>query len=514
MKLKQDRYTTRLVDLAKEVLDYKDFGVLHEEIADVLENIENPFKLFIIPRGHFKSSEITIAYPIQKLIQDPNDRILITSGTWKNSKLFLSELKGKVTSQNFIDTFGVWESNKWNEDQIIIKPRTQKFKEPSVMTTGAEVNITGQHYFRILADDLVGRENSSTPDQIRKIIDYFERLMPILEPGGELLVVGTPWHLLDLYAHIQKKLAALFYVYKRQIIENGSFILPEKFNEKVVSYLRATMTPELYSSQYDCTPISSSNQPLKLEMLQEVEKIPMESLTVKNTTVDLSQGKTNTSDETAIVTCGWTEDSDLYILDIQNGRWGSYDKVEKIYGVFWTHQPDNIGVETDAQQSYFADLLRLFEELKRKNGEKFENYDRLPIVEIKSGNKRKEDRIMNLEPLGRTAKIFVPKDAPWLFALQAQWVSFTPSGTMGLDDIIDALASQLQLYSATDQERSVNSPFKQFVKANEKKEKDLNYWRNAVFLETEDHNKQQKIDEEESEQDLWLREVQQMEEGE
>lgn len=502
------------MDLSREVLGYSDFGVLHEEIAEALQDDEKPFKLFIIPRGHFKSSEITIAYPIQRLSKNKNLRVLLTSGVAKNSKLFLAEMKGKIVSQEFIDIFGKWESKKWNEDQIIIEGRTIAHKEPSVMTTGADVNITSQHYDIIIADDLVARENTSTPDQIKKIIDYFSRLMSILEPGGELIVVGTPWHLLDLYAHIQKNLKAFFKIYKREIIENGEYILPEKFNDKVVAYLMATMTPELYSSQYKCTPISSSNQPLTLDMLQEVEKIPTESLTVKNTTVDLSQGKTSDSDETAIVTCGWTEDSDLYILNVAHGRWGSYDKVEEIYKDYREQQPESIGIEGDAQQSYFSDLLRLYEELKFKQGDKMENYERLPIVEIKGGNKRKEDRIMNLEPLGRTAKIFVPKDAPWLFDLQAQWVSFTPAGTMGHDDIIDALASQLQLYSSVDADRNVNSPLKQFVKVNEKKEKDLKYWRNAVFLETEDFNKQKKMDDEESEQDAWLRDVQSMEEGE
>lgn len=488
--MKRERYSLSLVDLCREVLGYEDIGSIHREMEVVLG--DKKFKLFIIPRGHLKSSFLTIGYPIQKLIKDPENRILIANATWDNARKFLKEIKSKTQLDTFKELYGVWETEHWNMDEVTI-PRKGGFKEASISTTGLEKVITGQHYDTIICDDLVSGENITTPDQLRKVINYYESLIPILEPDGELIVVGTPWHMLDLYAHIKKNLQDQFVVFNKGIKEDGKYVFPEKFNDEVVARLKANMRPSLFASQFLCQPIAEEDQVIKHEYFRFYEQLP-ENITVVNTTVDLAVSEKHDADETAIVTVGWTPNSDMYLLNVRHGRWGSEKKVEEIYSEYRKNSPFYIGIEKDAQQKFFTDLLRMYE---------FRGYERLPITDTSSGGKRKEDRIMNLEPLFRAGKIFFPKTSPFTETVMAQFLSFTPSGTHGLDDIIDAIAAHLQLYTPFEFEKKhIN-----WTDKNKDLKKDLNYYSNAVLWETEDYNREKNL----RAQDNWLSEIEGLE---
>lgn len=491
LSMKRKRYATSLYDLCREVLDYEDVGLVHQEMEVVLR--EKKFKLFLIPRGHLKSSFLTIGYTIQYLINHPNNRVLITNATWDNSRKFLKEIQGKIESEKFRAIFGDWKTEHWNMDECTIAAREFVQKEPSISTTGVEKNITGQHYDLIINDDLVNKENVSTPDQTRKVIEYYESLLPILEPDGDMICVGTRWHKLDLYGHIINKLSDQFIIYKRGVFENGKYIFPEKFNDEVLAKFKANMRPSLFASQYLNEPISEENQPIKTDYFRYYSKAPS-NITLINTAVDLARSDNFDSDETAIVTVGWTPNSEMYVLDVQHGRWGTEEKIEKIYEVYKKWKPRNMGIEKDAQQKYFLDILTLYE---------FRGYERLPVFELKSGNKNKEDRIMNLEPLFRASKVFFPEFAGFRTYLESQLMSFTPQGTHGNDDVIDALASHLQMYTPQDLDIKSLS----WAEKNKDKEKDLNFIQNAVLWDTEEYLKRQKKSSPSFEDFLWLDEI-------
>lgn len=459
---------------------YKDVSAVHQEIEDILNLDKEKHKLFLIPRGHLKSSFITIGYSIQALIKDQNKRILISNATWANARKFLSEIKGHILSDDFRAYFGDWKAqDAWNVDEITISTRTQVKKEPSISTTGLEKEITGQHYDIIIVDDIVSRENTTTPDQIKKVISYYQSLIPILEVGGELIIIGTRWHLQDLYGHIKKNLKNEFFIYEREIKENGKYIFPEKFNEHVDAKLKAMLPATFYSSQYKNKPIAASNQVIIKEYFKYYEESP-KNITLINTTVDLAGSEGHDSDDTAIVTVGWTPDMDMYLLNIRFGKFSSEEKVRNIYAESRTLRPFKIGIESDAAQKYFIDLLRLYENM---------NYEQLPIEKIKTGGKMKEERIGNLEPLYRNGKVYHPKNAPWLEALEEQLLSFTFQGTHGKDDITDALSSQLQLIDTPIEYTSVK---KSWAELNKNEKKDLTFWSNAVLWETEAYNEKKK----------------------
>lgn len=490
LSTKVERYKRSLVDLSREVLGYEDVGVVHHQLEEILKrNNGKKFKLVLIPRGHLKTSFITIGYSIQRLLRDPNERILLTSATWDNARLFLKEIKGKMESDKFVELFGDWKSDHWNQDDITVKTRTNIYKEPSISTAGVEKSITGQHYNTIFMDDVVNRENVTTPEQIKKVISFFGSLLPILEPGGNIYVIGTRWDEFDLYGHIIKTLGSVFDVTVRRVIEDKKYIFPEKFNDEVIKTLELTMSARDFSAQYYNEPIASEETVFKPEWIRkwsnnkfEIEKngkVPLPKDLNIYTTVDLARSDTHDSDETAMVTCGWDKNNDCYILDVWHERVNSKAKIDAVFNNADKYRPIKTGIERDVAQAYFLDLLRWEMINKKKN---------IPIEELTSGGKSKEDRISNLEPLFRMGKIFLPdsKDD----ALEQQLLRFTMHGTKGHDDIIDALSMQLKLYNPASEEVKKESWATSQIRDNPDIVKDVNFIANAVRMETEAYNKE------------------------
>jgi len=179
-----------------------DWCGLHDDMAKFLTQ-SGKKKLLLVPRGHLKSSVVTIGYAIQKLLIDPNVRILIANAVWDNARHFLWKIQEYLTDKSYLPViFGPFQSRRWNQDEIVIAQRRKPNAEPTIATTGVEKTQTSQHYDVIIMDDLVVRENIGTADQMRKVIDFYKDTLDLKEPWGELIVIGTRWAMGDLYQHI------------------------------------------------------------------------------------------------------------------------------------------------------------------------------------------------------------------------------------------------------------------------------------------------------------------------
>jgi hypothetical protein len=215
--------TTDLRFLCKNVLGMKDWDdALH---GDLLREINLPArnKLLLIPRGHLKSSIVTVGWTIQQILKDPNIRVFITNAVWDLSRNFLREIVGLITDKSPLsDLFGKFNGpgSRFTEDAITIAQRTiGTVKEPTIMTGGVEKAVTGMHFDIIIHDDLVEENNIGTPEQIKKIIRFRNNCLDLLDPGGLEIIIGTRWAMGDLYGNlIETEMTSL----------NGTKISPEQ----------------------------------------------------------------------------------------------------------------------------------------------------------------------------------------------------------------------------------------------------------------------------------------------
>ena len=199
----QAEFKGSLFKTAKYLLGYKDITYnTHGEMIDALQ-ADTKRKLIVMPRGALKSSLGIVAYSIWLLIRDPNERILIDSETYGNSKNFIREIKGHLESPLITQVFGTFRSDSnWAESSITIAQRTKVLKEASITASGIGANKTGQHYSAVLHDDVNTDRNSQSPENCAKVLNHYRLNTSILDPGGIMAVIGTRYSEADLIQNI------------------------------------------------------------------------------------------------------------------------------------------------------------------------------------------------------------------------------------------------------------------------------------------------------------------------
>lgn len=215
----QQACKTDLRFLCREVLGMSDWDAMHDDLAKELQ-AKDSRKLFLLPRGHLKSSIITVGWTIQQLLINPNERILITNAVWDKARAFLDQISGYLIDKSALpQIFGAFQTPqcRWTRDEIEISQKTKaNQKEPSISTAGLEKSLTGYHYDLIIHDDLVDSSNVTTKEQVEKVKGFYRNSLPLLDPGGRIVVIGTRWIIGDLYQELIETQASTINGHKLQ----------------------------------------------------------------------------------------------------------------------------------------------------------------------------------------------------------------------------------------------------------------------------------------------------------
>jgi hypothetical protein len=196
----------RLKFLCKEVLGMDQWhDPLHNQIELALDAPGNE-KLFLVPRGHLKTSIVTVGGAIQQILRNPNIRILIMNGVWDFSRKVLWQIQDLLHDKSQLPAFfGPFNTPQatWTRELITVAQRNSAVaKEPTITTAGLETSLTGLHFDLVILDDLVNPENVTTREQKEKVLARYRDCKNLLDPGGKLWVVGTRYATDDLYGHI------------------------------------------------------------------------------------------------------------------------------------------------------------------------------------------------------------------------------------------------------------------------------------------------------------------------
>lgn len=433
--------------LCTQMLGFKDWDTVHDDIEKILKRPSRK-KMILIPRGHLKTSVVTKAFSIQLLLRDPDIRILITNQVWDKAREMLYEIKQLLTDKSPLPKiFGDFVSERWREDDIVIRQRRKALAAPTVGTSGVEAELTSSHYDVIFCDDLQGEKNFQTPEQREKVKRYYRSMMDLLEPGGLMVVIGTRWHLDDVYQYIIDNESEYFDITVRKVIEEGKIIFPKKFNKRFnvvtkaweftqtlcmdfIEYLKKRPSEE-FSSQYLNEPISTENQLFRPSYFKYYDR-PPERIYIAMT-IDPAISEKQSADYFAIRVDGMDENYNIYCLDYLRGHWRLSDSIDNIFTTYQKWHPSVVGLETVAFQKALKSWL---EEKMRERGVHF------PITELKRNtNETKEFRIKAMEPFYREGKWF---HAHWMKGkdLEVELETF-PKGRH--DDLIDAGASMLDV---------------------------------------------------------------------
>ena len=419
--------------LCMAFLGYKDWNpVLHRDIA---RHVRAPskYKIFLIPRDHLKSSIITKGAAIQKLLVNPNIRILIANNTWDNARKFLRSIQDHLSRGSLLSQFyGRFEGRQWTQDEITIRQRTEIHDAPTIATTGLEKEQTSQHYDLIIADDLVSRENVQTPEQRSKVKDYINSLMALLEPNGELWVVGTRWSMDDAYGDLLEE--GIWDPLIRSAYTDdsrGTPIFPEKFSLEKLQFLRNKLGPTLFSCWYLNDPISQEAADFKKEWIKVYDPTTVHPATLYMA-IDPAHSLGADADFTAMVVGGMFSNGRIRVVDYFRRRVIPGDLIAAIFELVKKWNLKRVGIETFA----FQKTLKFEIERQQRERKIFFSVDELG--RNRSGRweppMSKEARIRQLQPLFEQGLVEIRSD---MHDLVDELLSF-PRGRR--DDLIDALA--------------------------------------------------------------------------
>lgn len=422
----------------------------HKELCTFVQDDTHKKKLILIPRGHLKSTLITIGYSLYRIVNDPNIRILIMSSTWQIAVDFLTEIKNSLQRSEVIAELypeirqAVDNNVEWAQDRITIKRQDSNIKGPTVWAAGVEGNLTGSHPDLIILDDVVSRDNVTTPEQIDKVKLRYKDALDLLEPGGQLIVIGTRWTESDLYNWMMDKDNQIIQGYDVMVrkayegdLETGEgfkALWGEKFTqEELLSRLRGKGWYE-FSAQYQNDPIPDKDATFQKEWIQQYDKedIRGKELT-KVLTIDPAISLEKSADYTAMIVSGIDTFGNIFVLDMVRERLTPSQLIEQVFQLNEVWHPTSVGIETVAYQKAIAYSLR--EEMAKRR--RF-----LPIVELKPQERSKDLRIKGLQPQYSSMKIFHPRGHKLTPFLEAELASF-PRGVH--DDMIDAFSYALDL---------------------------------------------------------------------
>lgn len=444
LELMRRRAKSDLCFLMEEVLGYAGLAPVHKEVEDQLRKVELGKRkgLFLLPRGHLKSTEITISYTMQKVINNPNTRVLITNALLDNSKGFLREIKSHFEkNEKLRGLFGDFTNSdeKWSESQIVVKPRTSFLKEPTIQATSVDKSVVSQHYDIIIADDLVTRDSISTKEQRQKLIKYYKDLLDLLEPDGTLLIIGTRWHYDDLYGWLisENVNKGNFEVLVKQVwIDEKKEIalFPQKFKPAYIRSLRDEKGTYEFNCQYNNDPVNDESADFKKEWFKYFSLnagIPIGEVYI---TIDPAVSKQDTADYTGIVV-NCVEGGRWKILEAYQVKLNATELVDEMFFLYRKYRPMfcKMGLEDIMYTSALEyDITRRM----RETNEWF------TIEKLKHKNRKKEMRIRSLVPLFERGNIELSDKC---VDLEDELTHFPASEH---DDIMDALAYQLDIVNA------------------------------------------------------------------
>ncbi len=450
--LKARYLADHLFEFNRDVLCWPDLSDdFHKELCLFIEKEHPRKKLMLLPRGHLKSSIVTVGFTLQQIAKNPATRILIANATLLMAKNFLAQIKAHLTkNKKFKDLYGDYSkgAEKWSETAITVLSPNESFdekylekKEPTVTVFGAGGNLTGQHYDTIILDDVVNRENINTKEQIDKIILFYKDCLDLLEPGGTLILIGTRWHYGDLYGWLMEDpiLKKDFDIMVRQAYYGewgrGTILFPKKFSWASLEELKRQKGSSEFACQYMNSPTDEETAVFKRAWFKYYEDSDLHGLKLNYfMAVDPAISQEKEADFTAIVTVGVDIYNNLRIINLVREHYNPTQLINKLFDLYEVYYPLAIGLEEVA----FQKTLRFFlsEEMRRRN-------IYLPIKELKLDSRvSKEMRIRALEPRYENGTVLHSKSLGSIDDLEDELLRF-PRGQH--DDLIDALAYTLQL---------------------------------------------------------------------
>lgn len=457
-----ERCKIDLFYLATEVLGYKDLEDVHRPLCEVIQSI-NPIvlaqakhgsdpdslararqdslsaleaiqippeyesffqrsrnlnaRLFLLHRGSFKTTLVSIAHTIQLMLLWPGIRILISSHKKEGgSQEILGAIKrhfiGNPTFRAIFPEYcpkpnatGVIDWGTSEKVTLPNRPQSCIYPEATIEIAGATTDVTGRHYNYIKADDLVTRESVTNEIMLDKTEQY-NSLLKFLFDQPEYGIIdysGTCYHFADLYAGLRDQ-KDMTKVIMPIVDAYGRPSMKRRFSGEGIDRIKndPAMSSYVFSCQYMLNPVPEDEQTFRPEWWKRpgfyYDELP-DTLRCY-VFVDPAAKQRKESDYTALITIGFDPFGDMYLVDIIRDKLDESGRAKLVLETCQKRGTNRVYYESIGFQSTDHYIIK---KLAREAGY------HLSVTEIKASKISKEDRIRSLQPIYERGDIHWPR---------------------------------------------------------------------------------------------------------
>lgn len=205
-------------------------------------------------RNSYKTTSVLIVGAIWYLLINPEATISIVRKADKGAEAILGAISRhydtKLMRDLYKEIYKV-ELKKVSDKASQITLNTKKIvtKEGNIESMGIGGSITGQHYDKIMCDDIVTIKDRISKAERERTKSFVMELINIKKADGNITVTGTPWHKQDVFSILPEPIK---YPY-------GSINISD-LTDKEITEIKKRITPSLFAINYLLKHISDENK--------------------------------------------------------------------------------------------------------------------------------------------------------------------------------------------------------------------------------------------------------------
>lgn len=228
------------------------------------------------------------------LLRNPNCTIMVLSATAQKAVEFISMTRRICDIVPYCQHLAPGDHMTDNAFAFNCGARTKIGQDSSVFARGITSQITGSHADIVITDDIEIEGNSDTAEQREKLLGRLHELEQIRNPGGRVIMLGTPQTRDSIYNQLAKAYSQIKFpacmpdtTIESQMLsvspwitalplEPGSSTQPERFSDELLEQRRAKIGPAKFDLHYrlDCSLADVDKYPLRLADLLVLDTDP------------------------------------------------------------------------------------------------------------------------------------------------------------------------------------------------------------------------------------------------
>lgn len=322
----------------------------------------------LAPRDHGKSYFFNLAYPIWRGMFEPRGtQVYLFSANQDLANEFLQKIVEELTSNPRLAHL---VPRNW--ETVWAKRRIRLTTGVELRARGFGVKVRGGHPKYIVCDDMLGDENIYSETVREKAKDYFlSAITNMVIPGGQLIVVGTPMHQADIYAHLRK--VSRYASWKRSAVDRstGLPLWPARYNTPELEAKKEEIGSVRFTREFLVEPFSDEMsmfpsylfegppvQQYNYRLGMPGSKWDELGVTRRFMGVDIAISTTTAADYFVVFTIGKDSHENIWICDIQRHRGLAFQKqLDVINAAARKMDPGLIFIESNQMQRVWANEL-------------------------------------------------------------------------------------------------------------------------------------------------------------